>query len=70
MKATERLARRLESERARGERFKARRMDEGKRQVMVWLADDDVARLDRLKTMMGAANRAEVIAALVRERRP
>lgn len=70
MKATERLARRLESERARGERFKARRMDEGKRQLMVWLADDDVERLDRIKAMMGAANRAEVISALVKERQP
>ena len=68
MQATERLTRRLESERARGERFKARRIDEGKRQIMIWLADDDVERLDRIKSERGLPNRAAAIAALLRDR--
>lgn len=68
MRATERLARRLESERQRGDRFKARQKEGGKRQVMLWLSDDDVATADRLKESMGAANRSEVFAALLRER--
>ncbi len=68
MQATERLTRRLESEQARGERFKARRMDEGKRQIMIWLADDDVERLDRIKSERGLPNRAAAIAALLRDR--
>ena len=70
MKASERLARRLESERVRGDRFKARRKEEGKRQVMLWLSDEDVEAADRLKTEMGAANRSEVISALLRDRHP
>ncbi len=68
MQATERLTRRLESEQARGERFKARRMDEGKRQIMIWLADNDVERLDRIKSERGLPNRAAAIAALLRDR--
>lgn len=70
MKATERLARRLESERIRGERFKTRRKEEGKRQIMLWLSASDVEAADRLKESMGAANRSEVISALLRERQP
>lgn len=70
MKAAERLAKRLESERVRGTRFKERRMSEGKRQIMVWLADDDVERLDRLKTEFGYPNRAAVFSALLQERQP
>ena len=70
MRATERLARRLESERARGTRFKARRKDEGMRQVMLWLPANDVETADQLKVAMGAANRSEVFSMLLRERRP
>jgi len=70
MRATERLARRLESERQRGERFKARQKTDGKRQVMLWLSDADIEAADRLKASLGAANRSEVFSALLREQRP
>jgi len=70
MRATERLARRLESERARGTRFKARRKDEGLRQVMLWLSADDVETADQLKRAMGAANRSEVFSALLQRSQP
>ena len=70
MRATERLARRLESDRQRGDRFKARQKEEGRRQVVVWLSDEDIDAADRLKMVMGAANRSEVISALLRERLP
>lgn len=70
MKATERLARRLESERVRGERFKARRKEEGKRQIMLWLSDEDVEAADRLKAALGVASRSEAISSLLRDRQP
>ena len=70
MRATERLARRLESERHRNERFKERQKSDGKRQVMLWLSDEDVEAADRLKAAMGAANRSEVFSALLRDRQP
>ena len=66
MRATERLARRLESDRQRGDRFKARQKEEGRRQVMVWLSDEDIEAAYNLKATMGAANRSEVISTLLR----
>ena len=70
MRATERLAKRLESERHRNERFKERQKSDGKRQVMLWLSDDDVEAADRLKAAMGVTNRSEVISTLLRNSQP
>lgn len=65
MKATERLARRLESERNRNERFTARRKAEGKRQVMIWMDDEQVNALRRFQVSEGFPNRSEAVAALI-----
>jgi hypothetical protein len=64
----ERLERRLESERQRGTRFKERQKAEGKRQVMIWLSDEEIEAADRLKNALSVSNRSEVVAALLRER--
>lgn len=65
MKAAERLARRLESERNRNERFTARRKAEGKRQVMLWLDDEQIAALRQFQVSEGFPNRSEAVAALI-----
>lgn len=70
MRATERLARRLESERQRNERFKERQKSDGKRQVMLWLSDEDIEAADKLKGMMNLNNRSEVFSVLLRDRQP
>ena len=70
MKAAERLAKRLENERQRGERFKASQREQGKRQVLLWLSESTLEAIDRLKLEIDAANRAEVISFLVKDRQP
>ena len=68
MRAVERLERRLESDRQRGTRFKERQKADGKRQVMIWLSDEEIEAADRLKNALSVSNRSEVVAALLRER--
>ena len=70
MKAAERLAKRLENERQRGERFKASQREQGKRQVLLWLSESTLEAIDRHKLEIDAANRAEVISFLVKDRQP
>ena len=65
MKAAERLARRLESERNRNERFTARRKAEGKRQVMLWMDDEQIEALRQFQTSEGFPNRSDAVAALI-----
>ena len=65
MKAAERLARRLESERNRNERFTARRKAEGKRQVMLWMDDAQIEALRQFQVAEGLPNRSDAVSALI-----